>query len=73
MAISATEECTTDAYGEASKFQLKVPVALVIDALGKIGGEDEGGWFQQRIREIHLHCCLSLWQSLSTEVNQSTV
>eukprot|EP00986_Skeletonema_menzelii_P001661 scaffold460_cov81-Skeletonema_menzelii.AAC.1 len=50
VAISDSEECTADAYGEASKFQLAHPVAYIVDELGKVGGE--GGWFQQRIREI---------------------
>lgn len=50
VAVSDSEECTADAYGETSKFQLADPVAYVVDELGKVGGE--GGWFQQRIREI---------------------
>ena len=52
VGISASEECTTNDYSQASLFQFKVPVAIVINALGKIEGGGEGGWFQQRIREI---------------------
>ena len=50
VAVSDSEQCTADAYGTALKFQLADPITYVVDELGKIGGE--GGWFQQRIREI---------------------
>ena len=51
VATSDTEDCHSDAYGRASKFQFEDPVTYDIDELGMIEGAD-GGWFQQSIREL---------------------
>ena len=56
VAISDSEECTPDAYNEALKFPLVVPLTYFINALGEIEGE--GGWSQQRIRELQSNSTL---------------
>ena len=48
--LTQSEECSTEAYDKALPFQLNVPVAFVIDALGMIEGES--GWHTQPIREL---------------------
>ena len=52
VALSKSEECTCEAYGNALKYPLKVQVAYVIDALGMIEGVNQYGWFNQSIREL---------------------
>ncbi len=50
VAIPDSEDCTTEAYGNASTFPLKVPVSFIVNNLGRIVGKD--GWLKERITEI---------------------
>ena len=50
VAIPDSEDCTTEAYGNAWTFPLKVPVSFIVNNLGRIGGKD--GWLKERITEI---------------------
>jgi hypothetical protein len=50
VAIPDSEDCTTEAYGRALPFPLKVPVSYVVNSIGRIGDKD--GWLKESISEI---------------------
>ncbi len=49
VAIPGSVDCTTEAYGRASKFPLKVPVKFIVNNLGRIGKD---GWLKKCISAI---------------------
>ena len=52
IGLTQSGECTAEAYDNLLPFQLRAPVAFVINQLGMIEGENENGWFTQTIREL---------------------
>ena len=50
VSLSASDECSTEAYGKVLPFQLEDQIAYTINELGMIEGES--GWHTQPIREL---------------------